>query len=93
MARIVCAEPLLRQYAATHPDCRVSFRLIDPLIEENNGLFQLENGLLIRSSSGEGERVTIPQLTQALLGYHPEAHSPLFHTFEKQNPYMSLMLN
>ncbi|HEY5571350.1 MAG TPA: sterol carrier protein domain-containing protein, partial [Bacteroidales bacterium] len=71
----------------------ISFRLIDPLIEENNGLFQLEKGLLTRSSSGEGEQVTIPQLTQALLGYHPELLTPLFNTFEKQNPYMSLMLN
>lgn len=93
MARIVCAELLLRQYAAAHPACRISFRLTDPLIEENNGLFQLEKGILTRSSSGEGEQVTIPQLTQALLGYHPEALSPLFNTFEKQNPYMSLMLN
>lgn len=93
MARIVCAEPLLRQYAATHPACQISFRLIDPLIEENNGLFQLEKGIMTRSSSGEGLQVTIPQLTQALLGYHPEVLSPFFNTFEKQNPYMSLMLN
>lgn len=93
MARIVCAEPLLKQYAATHPDCRASFQLTDPLIEENNGLFQLENGILTRNLSGEAEEVTIPQLTQALLGYHPEELSPLFKTFEKQNPYMSLMLN
>lgn len=99
MARIVSAEPLLRHYAATHPACSLAFELTDPLIEENDGFYQLENGLLTRSRSeakeaaGAVEQVTVPQLTQALLGYHPEALPSLFQAVERHNPYMSLMLN
>ena len=92
MARIVSAEPLIKIYAQSHPFLQTSFKVTDEWMKDNEGYYALSNGSVQKEVKGEAPIVTIEQLTQALLGYHPENLPEPLSKFEACNPYMSLML-
>lgn len=94
MARIIDAEKMLHLYAAKHKVLEVSFNLIDEYIEKNNGFYSMKSGKIEKNKTKEGIlKITIQQLTQALLGYKTDELPKEFRLFPKQTPYMSLMLN
>lgn len=93
MARLVNASKGLSRYAEEHPDLQAKFRLVDPLIPENNATYALPGTGRFSQSQESAPTVSVEQLTQALLGYHPEQlPEPLQH-FPAGLPYMHLMLN
>lgn len=46
MARVVNAESALRAVAENNPDVRLTIRLTDPILHENNGIYTLDRGTL-----------------------------------------------
>lgn len=97
MARIINAEDMLQIYAMIYPKLNISLKLVDPIIEANNGYFDISHGIVKRSSTKQSgdkiNEVTIQQLTQALLGYKTAELPDALSSFATKNPYMSLMLN
>lgn len=93
MARIVNAFSLLSRYAEEHPHLRAEFTLVDPLIPENNKTFSLSGTGKVLQSEKTAHPVTVEQLTQAVLGYHPEELPGELSRFPEGLPYMHLMLN
>lgn len=94
MARIVDAEKMLHLYAAKHKGVEVSFNLVDEYIEKNNAFYSMKSEKTEKGETKEGAlKITIQQLTQALLGYKIDELPKEFRLFPKQTPYMSLMLN
>ena len=74
MARIISAEPLLRLYAASHPDLSFSFRLEDNVLPQNNGTYHLVQGEC--DVDKEAETSDLPLLTPATLTALLFADSP-----------------
>ncbi|MEG1838429.1 MAG: GNAT family N-acetyltransferase [Bacteroidaceae bacterium] len=96
MARIIHAYRMLALYAAEHSDLNVRIRVEDELLLENNGCYELKEGICRRIEDNCGDdclNVGIPLLTRLLLGYRTTALVPEYHVFEEYNPWMSLMLN
>ena len=94
MARIVDAEKMLHIYAAKHKELEVSFNLVDEYIENNNAFYSMKSGKIEKGETKEGVlKITIQQLTQALLGYRINELPKEFQLIPKQTPYMSLMLD
>jgi len=97
MARIINAEEMLRIYAATYPKLDINFNLVDPIIEANNGHFNINHGIVKRIFTKQSDvtinEVTVQKLTQALLGYKTAELAGKLNSFANENPYMSLMLN
>lgn len=82
MARIIRVETCLDRYAQLHPQEKLFIGVEgDEAIPENNGCYQLASGKCRRMSdtSSVFTTYTVSELTALLL--------------ERQNPYMSLMLN
>ncbi|MDE6348604.1 MAG: GNAT family N-acetyltransferase [Bacteroides sp.] len=82
MARIICAETMLRLYAAAHPELELSIYLTDEQVSTNNGYHYLNNGKYMNSAKrlpGRHLALTIGELTEKI--------------FAASSPYMSLMLN
>lgn len=94
MARIIDAEKLLKIYAIHHPELEVSFNLKDEFIEKNNAFYSIKWGKLEIAEINKGfKSFSIQELTQALMGYKTELLPKELQIFERQKPYMSLMLN
>lgn len=87
MARIICAERMLSFLRSDEP-VRLTLRILDPLIKENNGVFfcQLtkqgaaverlrEDAVLKAASEGQILNFDITELTAAIFGYG-EAKAP-----------------
>ena len=80
MIRIICAEKMLQLYAITHPCCKKNISLADNLIVENNGCYTISNAQCKKSPLVDEKNAwNIAQLTHFI--------------FEKQVPYMSLMMH
>ncbi|MDR1554295.1 MAG: GNAT family N-acetyltransferase [Prevotellaceae bacterium] len=80
MMRITCVEKMLRLYAKTHRNCKKTIFVKDSVITENDGCYVISNAECIKSPLENSHNAwNIAQLTQFV--------------FDKQKPYMSLMLN
>ncbi|MDR0421072.1 MAG: GNAT family N-acetyltransferase [Prevotellaceae bacterium] len=80
MVRIICAEKMLRLYAETNRHCKKTIFLKDSLIAENNGCYIISNAECVKLPLENSHNSwNIVQLAQFI--------------FDKQMPYMSLMLN
>ncbi|MDR1198493.1 MAG: GNAT family N-acetyltransferase [Prevotellaceae bacterium] len=80
MIRIICVEKMLRLYAATHHSCEKTICIKDSLIAENNGCYVISNaGCTKLPMENSHNSWNIVQLAQFI--------------FDRQMPYMSLMLN
>ncbi len=80
MLRIINVKQILDIYAAANPEISLQFNLTDPLLEENNGFYDLRNGTCnINSIQKDANHKTLTELTKEL--------------FIPLNPHMSLMLN
>lgn len=81
MVRILSAPRLLQAYARQHPEAALTYRLSDPLIEENNGLFRIVHG---DCSKENPPQATAAHRTPDIGRLAEELLAPL-------HPYMSLM--
>lgn len=94
MARIIDADYLLRIYANRYPKVELCFSLTDEMVDNNNGTYQIKDGIVSKEDSLESRlKISIQQLTQALIGYQIETLPTELQQFTKQTPYMSLMLD
>jgi predicted acetyltransferase len=93
MARILDAEKALNLFALQHFEMKVSIKVNDEQIVENNAIFCLDNGTCSRKDNGNFDlEVNINLLTQLLLGYQIQNLPPEYGIFPQRYPYMSLML-
>ena len=80
MLRVISAEKLLKLYAATHFDCKMTIHLRDEELPENNGCYTLSQGVCAKSEvTPETTAWTMQQLATFL--------------FENSTPHVSLMLD
>ena len=80
MLRVISAEKLLKLYAATHFDCKMTIHLRDEELPENNGCYTLSQGVCAKSEvASETPAWTMQQLATFL--------------FENSTPHVSLMLD
>ncbi|MDR2650972.1 MAG: GNAT family N-acetyltransferase [Prevotellaceae bacterium] len=80
MMRIICVEQMLGLYAKAHRNCERTIFVKDNVIAENDGCYVISNAECTKLPlENPHEALNIAQLTQSL--------------FDKQKPYMSLMLN
>ncbi len=94
MARIIDAEKLLNIYAIQHPELEASFNISDEFIKKNNAFYSIKSGKLeIAEINKDFKSFSIQELTQGLMGYKSELLPKELQLFERQKPYMSLMLN
>lgn len=80
MLRIVDAEQFLIQYAATYPDEKITINLIDKILTENSGTYQLQEGFCTKLPLDEKSETITPNALAKFL-------------FKDSTAYMSLMLN
>lgn len=94
MVRIVNPEPILSALAAQNPTLRLSLRLSDPIIEENNALYTLRDGHLsvapASTSAHPDLDVDAPTLAALLFSSAPIA---AITGLPAHRPQMSLMLD
>jgi predicted acetyltransferase len=94
MARILDAEKSLCLYASYYTDLKITLKVNDNLIAENNKIFDLHKGnCSIRNNGDFDLEVNINMLTRLLFGYHIDELPPVYNIFAPQHPYMSLMLD
>jgi predicted acetyltransferase len=93
MARILDAEKVLNLFALHHFEMKLTIKVNDEQIAENNAIFCLNNGTCTRKENGNFDlEVNINLLTQLLLGYQIQNLPPEYGIFPRNYPYMSLML-
>jgi len=99
MARVTDVLFFLTSYAKIFPEKTLELKINDSILNENNGVYILKNGICEKTTSKliVKERMpefSIEQFTQAVLGYHterlPEVITGYFPTL---HPYMNLMMN
>lgn len=94
MARVIDAERLLQLYAKQYPQISISFELTDSIIQHNNATYYINKGSLTKDyTKGSDLKISIQQLTQALMGYNLDKLPKEFELFASCKPYISLMLN
>lgn len=94
MARLVAADVLVPLVAEAYPEVATSFTLVDPILPENNGTYTLPgDGTARVRKRGTASCVSVAQLTQALMGYHPAGLPEALKPFPAGIPYMHTMLN
>ncbi len=89
MARILNVPRMLEVYARKYPAEAFAFRLTDETIPENKGVYTVKNGKIKFSPSFCRTRYSVkdeilPEMDMAELTRM---------VFERERPYMSLMLN
>ncbi|MDR1201016.1 MAG: GNAT family N-acetyltransferase [Tannerellaceae bacterium] len=93
MARILDAEKVLNLFALHHDEMKLTIKVNDEQIVENNAVFCLENGTCTRKENGNFDmEVNINLLTQLLLGYQIQNLPQEYGIFPQNYPHMSLML-
>lgn len=94
MARIVNAETVLGQLAAAFPKLKYTIRLSDNIIEANNGIFRLTDGLVYRLTDDEySGRIDLEVSMRVLCEILMSApHIADIFGLPGARPYMSLML-
>lgn len=93
MARIVNPEPIFSAIAAKNPNLRITIRLSDPIIPENNAVYSISNGVLTVSAEATGRidlDVDPGTLTALLFSSAPIAD---ITGLPARRPRMSLMLD
>jgi len=96
MARVINAKMLLDDFMLRHPRLKVNFELIDPLIPANNGYYYLANNECEKKDTPPDApfiTLTASQLIKFLMKGYSSDMPDRFRWFEKQNSYMSLMLD
>ncbi|MDR2407521.1 MAG: GNAT family N-acetyltransferase [Bacteroidales bacterium] len=94
MARILDAEKALQLYASYYTDLKITIKVNDKQIAENNGIFHLSKGDCTQQNNKDFDvEVSIGMLTRLLFGYHIDELAPVYNIFTPQHPYMSLMLD
>ncbi|MDR0602915.1 MAG: GNAT family N-acetyltransferase [Bacteroidales bacterium] len=94
MARILDVKQALQLYALSHTDLKITIKVNDKQIAENNGIFHVSNGDCIQQNNGDFDcEVSINMLTRLLFGYHTDELPPVYNIFTPKHPYMSLMLD
>lgn len=92
MARVVNAEAALRAVAENNPRARLTLRLTDPLLPENNGIYTIADGrLTIGYRPGPYDLDVTPEVLTAMLF----SSTPIAEVtgLPACRPHMSLMLN
>ena len=82
MLRIIQATPILRIFAKNRPQWKTSFYLQDPLLPENEGVYQIQDGKVSFNPKGDDSTYQTISINELAL-----------RLFEPLAPYMSLMLN
>ena len=94
MARLISVDVVAATVAEAYPEIETSFSLADPLLPENSGTYTFRgDGTVYFSKRGKAPKVTVEELTQALIGYHPSALPEALRCFPTGIPYMHTMLN
>lgn len=92
MLRIVDARKVLETLAAANPSVKVSLKITDPLIEENNRLYSIENGKVkvdAAQNVNPDDELDIKTLAEVL--FSTSAIGDLFN-LPARRPSMALML-
>lgn len=92
MARIVNLEVFLKILASVRPELHYVFKVTDPIIAENNGLFQIDKGEVARIGSSEKVdlEVSIDVLTAIL--FSTEKIGDIFN-LPTARPFVSMLLD
>ena len=94
MARLISVDVVAATVAEGYPEIESAFSLADPLLPENSGTYTFRgDGTVYFSKRGKAPKVTVEELTQALMGYHPSALPEALRCFPTGIPYMHTMLN
>ena len=94
MARVLDVEQMLRLYAVNNPEQNLVLKVTDDWIPENTGIYVIGKGNCICDNGKQVEvELSVQELTQLLLGYHPEHFPRLEPYFKKCSPFISLMLD
>ena len=94
MARVLDVGQILRLYAENNPEQNLVLKVTDDWIPENTGIYVIGKGGCVCDNGKQVEvELSVQELTQLLLGYHPERFPQLEPYFKKCNPFMSLMLD
>lgn len=95
MARIIDLETLLKIYAKNHQSFSAEFNVVDEILIDNTGFYVINKGEIYKTKISENfsNAITIPQITQALLGHKIEELPEILHGFDKKDSIMSLMLD
>lgn len=97
MARIINVAAALQQIAASQPDLSCTLKINDNQLIINQGTYLLSKGVCQKAEDTAPHpdiETDIPTLTKAVLGYHAdELPQPLNELCDKQQPYMSLMMD
>ena len=85
---------MLRLYAVNNPEQNLVLKVTDDWIPENTGIYVIGKGNCICDNGKQVEvELSVQELTQLLLGYHPERFPELEPYFKKCSPFISLMLD
>ena len=94
MARVLDVEQMLRLYAVNNPEQDLVLKVTDDWIPENTGIYVIGKGDCVCDNAKQVEaELSVQELTQLLLGYHPERFPELEPYFKKCSPFISLMLD
>lgn len=94
MARVLDVEQMLRLYAVNNPEQNLVLKVTDDWIPENTGIYVIGKGDCVCDNAKQVEaELSVQELVQLLLGYHPERFPELEPCFKKCSPFISLMLD
>ena len=94
MARVLDVEQMLRLYAVNNPEQNLVLKVTDDWIPENTGIYVIGKGDCVCDNAKQVEaELSVQELAQLLLGYHPERFPQLEPYFKKYSPFISLMLD
>ena len=94
MARVLDVEQMLRLYAVNNPEQDLVLKVTDDWIPENTGIYVIGKGDCVCDNAKQVEaELSVQELVQLLLGYHPERFPELEPYFKKCSPFISLMLD
>lgn len=95
MARVINVEKMLQLYAIHYPDETFTLKVVDDWLPENTGIYIVGKGDCTKNTGdeSEGTELSVQELTQLLLGYHPEQVPGMKNHFKACHPFMSLMLD
>ncbi len=92
MARVVNAESALRAVAENNPQARLTVRLTDPILPENDGVYTIADGTLtVDNRPGPYDLDLTPEVLTAML-FSSDAIASVTG-LPARRPHMSLMLN
>lgn len=92
MARIVSVEAFLRILVSVRPELHYVFKVTDPIVAENNGLFLIENGCVSRTVSAEKIDLEVSVDVLAAILFSTEKIGDVFN-LPTARPFVSMLLD